>query len=260
MINDNKKITGLDNKIIFVFPDGKEKECLLSNEDEIYKLLNESNISILGNNNKIVLSVESENDISKVLLNKGLNIAIVGNNNLVKLGKVTCPFYPPLGIKGLNVLIGGSADVWTDPNTIRYANDCKVSLGDNILVNGVVMYLQESSSSINVGNNCMFSWGIDVWCTDVHTITDLSGNPMNFGRSIEIGNHVWIGKDVKIGKNTKISDDSIIGWNSLVTKKFQEPNVVIAGNPAKIIKTGVNWNSRCPDCYLDYINDTNTNF
>ena len=90
----------------------------------------------------------------------------------------------------------------------------------------------------------MFSWGIDVWCTDVHTVTDLDGNPLNFSESIEIGNQVWVGKDVKIGKNTKISADSIVGWGSIVTKKFDETNVVIAGNPAKIVKRNINWNFR----------------
>ena len=88
------------------------------------------------------------------------------------------------------------------------------------------------------------AWGIDIWCTDVHTVTDLDGNPQNFSDKIEIGNHVWIGKDVKINKSTKISDDSIIGWGSIVTKKFNEPNVVLAGNPAKIVKRGINWNFR----------------
>ena len=90
----------------------------------------------------------------------------------------------------------------------------------------------------------MISWGIDIWCTDVHTITDLDGNAINYGKSIEIGNHVWIGKDVKIGKNTKVSDDSIIGWGSIVTRKFNETNVIIAGNPTKIIKNDINWNFR----------------
>ena len=85
---------------------------------------------------------------------------------------------------------------------------------------------------------------IDIWCTDVHTVTDLDGNPQNFSDKIEIGNHVWIGKDVKINKSTKISDDSIIGWGSIVTKKFNEPNVVLAGNPAKIVKRAINWNFR----------------
>lgn len=90
----------------------------------------------------------------------------------------------------------------------------------------------------------MISWGIDIWCTDAHTVTDLEGNPINFSKSIEIGDHVWIGRDVKIGKNTKISNDSIIGWGSIVTKKFEDTNVVIAGNPAKIVKRNINWDFR----------------
>ncbi len=37
-----------------------------------------------------------------------------------------------------------------------------------------------------------------------------------------------------------IADNCIVGAGSLVTKKFEEPNVVIAGHPAKVIKTGIN--------------------
>ena len=243
-------ITGENNKIIFTFSNGDEINYLELNDNKI----NESNINILGNNNKIMLFAKSEEDILNILSNKGLSISIVGDNNLVKMGDVTFGFNEALGINGLSIFIGGLADTWTDPNALRYANNCKVILGNNILVNGVRMYLQDSSSSITVGDNCMFSWGIDVWCTDVHTITDLDGNPLNYGKSIEIGNHVWIGKDFKIGKNTKISDDSIIGWNSLVTRKFDESNVIIAGNPAKIIKKNINWNARCLNCYEDYMN------
>lgn len=53
-----------------------------------------------------------------------------------------------------------------------------------------------------------------------------------------------IGKDCKIGKNTKISSNSIVAWNSVVNKKFDESNVVIAGNPATIVKRNINWDAR----------------
>jgi len=45
--------------------------------------------------------------------------------------------------------------------------------------------------------------------------------------------------DVKINKNTKISDDSIVGWGSIVTKKFEDKNIIIAGTPAKIVKRNI---------------------
>lgn len=55
----------------------------------------------------------------------------------------------------------------------------------------------------------------------------------------------------KIGKNVKISDNSIVGWGSIVTRKFDEPNVIIAGIPAKVVKRGVNWDRKCINKYFN---------
>ena len=104
--------------------------------------------------------------------------------------------------------------------------------------------LMENNSKVNIGKDCMFASNINIWCTDAHAICDLSGNVQNIGQSIEIGDRVWIGTDVKIGKNIQISNDSVIGWNSVVTRKFTESNVVIAGNPAQIVKRNIVWNRK----------------
>ena len=44
----------------------------------------------------------------------------------------------------------------------------------------------------------------------------------------------------------KIPDNSIVAHSAIVTKPFEERNVVIAGNPAKIVKRGINWNNASP--------------
>ena len=53
---------------------------------------------------------------------------------------------------------------------------------------------------------------------------------------VEIGNNVFIGAGAVILPNVKIGDNVVIGANSVVCKDI-ESNVVVAGNPIKIINT-----------------------
>lgn len=234
-------INGSGNTLSFVLPDHSFITAFSAEETA---LLNAFPLRITGNNNTVQIAVESREEISAFLRRPGLYIFITGHNNTVRLGKIGYSVNEFLGITGLKIYIGGAANAWLDPDAPRYASGCTVDIADGCTFCGTRIYLQDDNSRVSVGKDCMFSWGIDVWCSDVHTITDLEGNPLNFGRSIEIGPRVWVGKDVKVGKNTRISADSVIGWGSIVTRRFDETNVVIAGNPAKIIKRGIKWNPR----------------
>jgi serine O-acetyltransferase len=51
----------------------------------------------------------------------------------------------------------------------------------------------------------------------------------------KIGNNVYIGPGAKIFGDITIADGIAIGANSVVNKTFTEPNVTIAGSPARII-------------------------
>ena len=152
-----------------------------------------------------------------------------------------------LGMTGLKLMIGQLPGLCAGVS--RTANGCSVTIGDRVVINGVTLYLQEDHSRVSIGDDSQLSWGVDVWCTDAHTITDLEGNPVTYAESIEIGRHVWVGKDVKIGKNVRIADNSIVGWGSIVTNRFDEPNVILAGTPAKIVKRGINWDRKCINKY-----------
>ena len=52
---------------------------------------------------------------------------------------------------------------------------------------------------------------------------------------IVIGNDVWIGNGVRIMEGVTIGDGAVIGAGAVVTKSFGD-NLVIAGNPARIIR------------------------
>lgn len=54
-------------------------------------------------------------------------------------------------------------------------------------------------------------------------------------KPVKIGNHVWIGRRAMIFKGVTIGDRSIVAAGAVVTHDVPE-DVVVAGNPAKIVK------------------------
>lgn len=95
-------------------------------------------------------------------------------------------------------------------------------------------------NSITIGNNVLVA--SKVYITD-HFHGDIvqSGVPPAkrklFSKGpVTIEDNVWIGEAVVILPNVTIGKNSVIGANSVVTKSFSE-NSIIAGAPAKLIKT-----------------------
>lgn len=59
--------------------------------------------------------------------------------------------------------------------------------------------------------------------------------------SVNIGNHVWLCQNTSILKYVNIPSNTVVAYGSVVTKSLTDENVIIAGNPAKIVKKNVNW-------------------
>jgi len=55
---------------------------------------------------------------------------------------------------------------------------------------------------------------------------------------IIIGENCWIGTNARICKGVTIGDNSIVAANSVVTKDVPS-NCIVAGNPAKVVKTDI---------------------
>lgn len=182
----------------------------------------------LFSNRFVIKGCENKLNIAKSAYLRKSKIKIYGNNNLVEIDE-NCylhNFYLRIGFPDTPI------------------NDCVVKIGSSTTFNSCDIQLGESSSSLLIGNDCMFSFDVEIACTDTHAITDLDGNLLNLGKSIEIGTHVWVCKEVKILKNTKIPNNCIVAQNSIVTKKFDKENCVIAGNPAKVVKEKINWHRK----------------
>ena len=87
----------------------------------------------------------------------------------------------------------------------------------------------------------MFSRDIDFRTGDSHSIITINGERINPSKDIVIGNHVWVGTQTICLKGATISSNSIIAAGSIVTKPFLQENIIIGGNPAKVLKTEINW-------------------
>ncbi len=117
----------------------------------------------------------------------------------------------------------------------------EIALGVGTSIQGKTEIACIEGTSVTVGDDCMFSSNISMRTGDSHSVVDLDGKRINPSKSIKVGNHVWIGQNVFIGKGAEVADNSILGAGSVVTRRFNEPHVAIAGNPAIVIKEKVNW-------------------
>ena len=127
---------------------------------------------------------------------------------------------------------------------IIFENDgnlCQIGSGTNIYA-GFQIAISEPKRKVIIGNNCLFSWSVRMRTTDSHSIWDLTTKErINRGKDIIIDDRVWLGEALQILKGAHIQSDSVVGTGAVVTGKTFPPNSIIAGNPAKVIKSNIYW-------------------
>lgn len=80
------------------------------------------------------------------------------------------------------------------------------------------------NAACKIGRNCMIMNNVNI------------GANGGSSKAPIIGNNVYIGPGAVIYGEIEIADNCYVGANSVVNKSFLEPNSVIAGIPAKVIK------------------------
>lgn len=177
---------------------------------------------------------------------KGLSLRASGNNNVIRL-------HEPFNFKqNLLIAVTGDITIEIQENSL-FSENCIIKKSRNTAHNALSIGKGFScgprctidltdAGDVFIGNDAKWSWNIYVKSDDTHPIFDaVSGRCLNKSKKIKIGNHVWIGMNAVILKNTVIRDNSIVGAYAVVAGKFKTGNCTIAGNPARIRRTGLNW-------------------
>ena len=191
-------------------------------------------LNISGNNNEIVLIKDGKEIPYEPI--KGLSINVTGNSNKIVIEL-------PSKFINTSIIMNGDNNYFSIKPTrhrfIRHTsfgmeNGGIITLGGGISVYRNLNVVAKSGKRVDIGDECMFARDIIIRNNDGHTITDtITGEILNAPEDIKIHDKVWVGTRCMILKGSEISEGSIVGAMALVNKKFCEPNILIAGGPAK---------------------------
>lgn len=155
--------------------------------------------------------------ISYPLYSRGANHIIIGENcSFDKRLRLDAYDYYAFEHYSPSIIIGNNVSIQMDCH-IGAINH--ISIGNNVLIASKVYISDHFHGSV--------------------TAEELNIEPVKrklYSKGpVIIGDNVWIGEGVVIMPGVEIGDNCIIGANAVVTKSFPK-NVVIGGNPARLIK------------------------
>lgn len=249
--------------------------------DEIYRLLEKYGYKehvdfIYTRHQPVIINSTSDysdkyNNILEGRLPEGGRIIFSGYNAHVVIGK-NIKFNGTIEVRNNSRFIIGDNVTIENANPWLVANEAVCEVGANCkfkktgLVNvldDAELYIGDGSTFENnyhisvqentecrFGNDCMVSNDLIIRTNDGHTIfdhnikeninTELS---ISRERKIIIEDHVWIGQRCAVLYNTHIRKNSIVGLGSIVKGKFPA-NSMIAGVPAKMIRSNISWSRK----------------
>lgn len=159
----------------------------------------------------------------------------VANTSKKLLGKVriTCGRNCKIVIRGISVLNSGIS--------IFMNNDAIFDMGPGQMFHGYFNMMMHEPSEIKIGSDCLWGSG-DVMTSDCHSIVDcITRERINPAKDICISSRVWLGAGIKIFKGANIASDTVIASGAIVASGDYPANSILAGSPAKVVKSGIAW-------------------
>jgi len=138
--------------------------------------------------------------------------------------------------RSTRMVVTGTVQVWKGSQVHVLRGGC-LEFGDKIILN-------EGSRvtcchSVRFGNGSGLSWDVSLLDTDLHPIR-LGGAWKAQDAPVVVGDHVMVGTRALVLKGVTLGNGSIVAAGAVVTSDVP-PRCLVAGNPARVVREGVDW-------------------
>jgi acetyltransferase-like isoleucine patch superfamily enzyme len=151
---------------------------------------------------------------------------VIGSPNVTKL---QMDKWTILEVNG-NFAMNENTNIWI-------THSGKLILNGGFINEGVTI---TCAKQVTIGKNAHIAREAVIRDYDGHYIEEPT---YRTAKPVSIGDNVWIGYRAMILKGVSVGNNSVVAANSVVTKDVPA-NCIVAGNPAKIIRTNINWRSK----------------
>lgn len=106
-------------------------------------------------------------------------------------------------------------------------------LGKNVYLNFSCVIID--NNFVRIGNNTMLGPAVQIYTAEHPLEAEPRIQLLETAKEVNIGMNVWIAGGVIILPGVTIGDNAVVGAGAVVTRDV-EPNTVVVGNPAKVIR------------------------
>lgn len=136
-------------------------------------------------------------------------------------------------VKMLKEMLGSTGDYLYMEPRIHFDYGYNIHVGNHFYTNFNCTILDVCE--VRIGDHCLMGPDVHIY-TATHPLDPIqrAAGP-EYGKPVTIGNNVWIGGRAIINPGVNVGHNVVIASGSVVTKDVPD-NVVVCGNPARIIK------------------------
>ena len=135
--------------------------------------------------------------------------------------------------KILKSLFGSTGEYILVESTFNCDYGENIHVGDNFYANAECVILD--AAEVLIGDDCVIGPQVGIYTATHPIYPQERASGLGYAKAIKIGHNCWIGGHATINPGVVLGNNVVVASGAVVTKSFDD-NVVIGGNPARVLK------------------------